>query len=378
MSIQVAVISSVAPKPTSGGEVVLYRHLCADSQLKITDVSKPERSTLHQRLLSSRLHSWMNAAESLRSGYSWDASLRRSPGVLTPDVVVTVAHGDGYKCAMRVARKKGVPLVTFFHDWWPEMTELPKVIRNQEERHFRALYKASTVALCVSEQMREALGDHPGAQILYPIPEAFQRETMGTDKDKKNFNLYYSGNLYEYGPMLQQAMDVTEKHPAVRLEVRGERPNWPIEFCQQAGASGRWHHFAPRAELNTWLASADAFLVPMVFDPAMRRRMEASFPSKLVEFAQLGKPLVIWGPEYCSAVRWARRTGSALTVTEADPRSLCRVLENLAASSGEQEYLARQATLMARTDFNPIILQKQFLTALRQAVGIATQRDNPN
>ena len=32
----------------------------------------------------------------------------------------------------------------------------------------------------------------------------------------------------------------------------------------------------------------------MVFDPKMRRRMETSFPSKLIEFSQFGKPLVVW------------------------------------------------------------------------------------
>jgi hypothetical protein len=39
--------------------------------------------------------------------------------------------------------------------------------------------------------------------------------------------------------------------------------------------NGRWLDFAPREEVDAWLASADAFLVPMVFDPAMRRRMDS-------------------------------------------------------------------------------------------------------
>lgn len=62
-----------------------------------------------------------------------------------------------------------------------------------------------------------------------------------------------------------------------------------------------WLDFAPREELNDWLASADVFLVVMSFDPALMRRMETSFPSKLPEYAQFGKPLVIWGPELSGA-----------------------------------------------------------------------------
>lgn len=356
------------PKPTSGGEVVLYRHLSVEPQLKVTTISNPAPSKLQRRLSSSRFHSWVNAAEVLRAGYSWDAGLQKLPGSLTPDVVVTVAHGNGYKCAMRVARSKRAPLITFFHDWWPEMLVLPEAVRKHEERCFRALYKASTVALCVSEQMLASLGDQPGAQVLYPIPEVFQQGEPQTNGSKKVFNVYYSGNLYEYGPMLRQALEAMENHSTISLEVRGENPNWPTDFREKVRSLGRWHSFAPRPELNTWLDSADAFLVPMVFDPAMRHRMEASFPSKLVEFAQLGKPLVIWGPEYCSAVQWAKRTGNALTVTEADPKSLRHVLERLAASPGERARLAQQAQAAAQTEFNPLVLQEQFLTALRQAV----------
>ncbi len=41
------------------------------------------------------------------------------------------------------------------------------------------------------------------------------------------------------------------------------------------------------------MASADAFLITIVFAPSIRRRMETSLPSKLIEFAQFGKPLII-------------------------------------------------------------------------------------
>jgi hypothetical protein len=37
-----------------------------------------------------------------------------------------------------------------------------------------------------------------------------------------------------------------------------------------------------------------------------RPNMEIAFPSKLADYTAMGLPLVIDGPEYCSAVRWAR------------------------------------------------------------------------
>jgi glycosyltransferase involved in cell wall biosynthesis len=106
----------------------------------------------------------------------------------------------------------------------------------------------------------------------------------------------------------------------------------------------------------------------MSFDATFTRRMITSFPSKLTEATQLGLPIVIWGPEYCSAVQWARRGDRALCVTDPNPSILRRVLEQLAASRAEQERLARSARQAAAGDFNYEQIQAQFLAALRRAI----------
>jgi hypothetical protein len=92
-----------------------------------------------------------------------------------------------------------------------------------------------------------------------------------------------------------------------------------------------------KTSLDSWLQSADAFLIPMVFEEKYRRRMETSFPSKLIEFAQFGKPLVVWGPEYCSAVQWSRVLSSALCIASQKPRDLVESLEILAESASMQK-----------------------------------------
>jgi glycosyltransferase involved in cell wall biosynthesis len=130
---------------------------------------------------------------------------------------------------------------------------------------------------------------------------------------------------------------------------------------------GLWLEFAPTSEFAEWAASGDAFLVSMAFDPLLRRQMETSFPSKLVECVQFGKPLVIWGPEYCSAIQWARRENRALCVTDPDPSAFCRALEALAASFAQQERFSA-ACRAARSDFDPEKIQAQFMAALEAAL----------
>jgi len=103
--------------------------------------------------------------------------------------------------------------------------------------------------------------------------------------------------------------------------------------------------------------------------------METSFPSKLAHYAQFHKPIVIWGPEYCSAVRWARVNSSALCVTDPSPSALVRALETLNVT--ERERWAAKVRAAANDDFNPDKIQRQFLDAIKRAVKkpAATQSD---
>jgi glycosyltransferase involved in cell wall biosynthesis len=102
----------------------------------------------------------------------------------------------------------------------------------------------------------------------------------------------------------------------------------------------------------------------------MCRRMETSFPSKLIEFAQFGKPLVVWGPEYCSAVEWARRKDSALCVTNPDAAALAGALQNLASSHALRASLAAAIASTAADEFGPAEIQERFRSILHGSVTV--------
>jgi glycosyltransferase involved in cell wall biosynthesis len=375
--IRVIVISSVRPEPVSAGQIVLHRHLVGQAGLTI-DVygHEPGHLTpsallrrLFGRLQRTPLHRVAEDFWAVWGGRWLDGALPHSTKRDGRTVVLTVAHGDVCLAALRFARKHQLPLVTFFHDWWPDIPPVHAPFHRRLNRDFVRLYQASTVALCVSAGMKTTLGRHPCAPVLYPIPKQPDRADVTIQPiivASKPFQVLYSGNLFEYGPMLGEALKALNGSPGLRLEVRGANPNWPVNFREAMRAEGRWKDFAPREKLDAWLAGADAFLVPMVFDSKLRQRMETSFPSKLIEFAQLGKPLVIWGPEYCSAVQWAKQGNRALCVTEPDSARLRQALEALADSPAEYQRLATAARQAAATDFNPDAIQRQFMETLRE------------
>jgi hypothetical protein len=251
------------------------------------------------------------------------------------------------------------------------MADVYAPIRKILDRRFARLYSASQAALCVSEGMREQLGERVGSQVLYPladVPET-DRAAGGADPPARRqpLRVYYCGGLYDYGPMLAELLRQASGTPDVFLQVRGAEPNWPAGFRAEMSRTGNWLDFAPRSELGPWLASAGAFLVTMCFESGMRRRMASSFPSKLTEYAQYGKPIIIWGPEDCSAVRWARKGDRAIAVTHGGAEAVLAAMTALAQSTESQDHYARQARAAAATEFNPAKLQRQFLDAIGDA-----------
>ncbi len=369
----VIVISSVQPEPTSAGQLILHRHLVDQSGITLEVYgAEPQRrnpsSLLRHvvgRLGRTRLHRFVEDFWVVWAGRWLDAELPQSIAAPDRTVVLTVAHGEGFMAANRFARRHQLPLVAVFHDWWPDMACVHRLVHGLLERQFRDLYSSASVALCVCPGMRDKLGSNPNAEVLFPLPATVVPVSLTATLPSAPYKLFYSGNLSDYGPMLGDLLEATLERPEILIQVRGGNPAWSVERKAKMRENGRWLNFAPRHELDAWLASADAFLIPMVFDPSIRRRMETSFPSKLIEFAQFGKPHIIWGPEYCSAIRWAREGDKALCVTDPAPSAVLAALEQLRTDKSQYTYLAKRTTVAANAEFNPKRIEAQFIAALQ-------------
>jgi len=291
-----------------------------------------------------------------------------------PHVLITVAHGWWHIKARRVAKQLKLPLVSLFQDWWPDFPEIPRAFRSRVEREFRETCAASDVAICVSDDMRRELGEPENAVVLHDAP-SLSRCGQRTCSVEVLLRVAYFGNLFEYGPLIESALRMLNGSDRVRLEVFGPNPFWTSAAVNEFRSSGVYRGFIPSNELTESLQDFQAALVVMSFAPSHRRRMETSFPSKMIDAMQLGLPVVIWGPAYCSAVKWAHNGRRALCVTDANPSAIRRALEELAASHAEQERLAKSSLEAAATDFNHERIQAQFVDALRRAIEVNRAED---
>lgn len=375
--IRVIFISSVRPEPTSAGQIIIYRHFCNRPEFDL-EVYGFEPTKLSFRMLLRRglgkvaqfggiFETFVNCAWMLWKGRWMDKDLPVKVERDQKTIVGTVAHGDGFYAAQRFAKKHGLPLVVFFQDWWPDMAGVQKPFIKLLDKHFLALAKSCSLGICVCEGMKRGLGGGGNLEVLPPIPAETDPPTspVSNTTPSGKFKILYFGNLDLYGGMLLQALRIFKNHPTIQLQVRGSNPKWPENAKKEMRDAGLWLEFAPRSELDSWLRAADAFLIPMVFEEKYRRRMETSFPSKLIEFAQLGKPLIVWGPDYCSAVQWGEQNHKAFCVKTPDVHELRKKLDMLLSAPIEKHKFEQKSFDIAENDHNYLKIQNKIILMLK-------------
>jgi glycosyltransferase involved in cell wall biosynthesis len=364
------VISSVVPNARGlGGELVLHRYLKSNPQIESKVVSWerfPFRLKVIGKLRELGFLSLSRSMECLFPVLPSSKIVDELVHSFQPDVVVTVAHGWWHIQARRVARKFELPLVSFFQDWWPDFPDVPLAFRSRVEREFRKTRANSAVAICVSDGMRRELGETENVLVLHDAPSLARYGDARLDFQPP-LRVAYFGNLSEYGPLIESALRALKDSERVRLEVFGASPSWTRGAEDEFRSGGFYHGFIPSNELAKSLGEFQAALVVMSFASQHRRRMATSFPSKLIDATQLGLPVVVWGPEYSSAIEWARNGDRALCVTDPNPLVLRETLEELAASPSELQRLAKSASDAAAGEFNYERIQLQFMDTLKSA-----------
>lgn len=376
--LRVLLISSALPRDTTAGEIILYRHFSQVPGLNLAIATDDSQGVLSENILEIRPHRLLNRMAITRfSRWSHDLCqclhpffnykiIRNYIKSHKPDLIFTVAEGIHWIAAQKMSQDFNIPLVTIFHDWWPDLAPVHSWVKTILERRFKDLYQQSTLAFCVSEGMRQLLGNHANVEILYPIPDCpLAAEEIKFFPSQKTFNLVYAGSLSGiYTPMIQQLLAALQGVRQVQLNLFGRPPNWQDDLLQELQEQGVYGGFLPRDLLRQELSQASALLVTISFDKNNRRWAETSFPSKLVEYCQYNKPIIIWGPEYCSAVRWGGKYQSALIVTSPLAQDLVKAIQELTAQPEEQARLKNKALEMAQGMFNPNKIQQQFIDKL--------------
>ena len=278
-----------------------------------------------------------------------------------PQAVLTVIHGYSWLTAAKFAAKNRLPLHVIVHDDWPNVNMLPGYFQSRVDRDFGRVYRQASERYCVSPYMAEEYRTRYGVdgKVVYPSrpPDSnpFEGPPARLAHPGKGITVVFAGSLHvpDYLRMLSRLATALRAcngslqihaPPARQLSERFEAFKDVVDLLP----------LIPESRLVGQLRErADVLFLPMTFEENSRTHMRTSFPSKLTEYTAAGVPILIWGPPYCSAVRWARENpGVAEVLDENDVEQLANRLRRLASDADYRIRLGGNALRIGRQYFS--------------------------
>jgi hypothetical protein len=365
------------------GSLVLYRLLENYPAGSLTVVETATESISAQRLtdvpyvalpmrsrwLDTRFHSLVLSWSMIRAARP---DFLNKLGDLNFDAVMTVAHGLGWLLAAAVAGEAGVPLHLIMHDDWPRVANVPQQFRHWLDRSFARVYRQASSRMCVSPFMREdyLARYRCDAEVLYPsrAKNSLDFETVPTRMrpDDAQLTIAFAGTINSPGyvrVLRQLSQSLSES--GGRLLLFGAISH---DSAKEHGLDDQ--HvvlgglLSPSDLIVRLRNEADALFVPMSFDRSERSNMEMAFPSKLADYTATGLPLLIYGPSYCSAVRWANDNPGVAEVVAVEDQGLLSAALRRLESANTRVTLGQRAIEVGRAFFSHDAAQRTFHDAL--------------
>ncbi len=295
------------------------------------------------------------------------------------DAVVTVPHWYLWFAAARAAHRAGIPLHLIVHDDWPCYTTFRRpgrawdVVRWACRRVMAPVYRRSKSRLCVSPGMVERYRAWFGVEgmVLYPTrgdDSPPGRVRVGPHSEGQPV-VAFCGNIHLGG-----TADLLRRMAGLLATLGGF-----LDLYTQATAKGLATHrldlpnvrlrgFFPAAEVGERVGqTAHVLFLPASFDPRERIDISTLFPSKLADYTAIGLPILVWGPGYSSAVRWAAdHPGATVCITDTDPAAVQSAVARLAADPEYAAEIAAAGIAAGAACFDPAPAREALYNALRE------------
>src|SRR5438132_3063184 len=385
---RILLVSIVPPKNDCGVRIVMYRQLVERSPFELHVASNAhfvDDALVHTPLrlpyfvdrvrksrFGPRLAAWVIDYENFVWPLMTNTALETAVEDFKPDVILTLAECGLCHVARKTAQRHGLPLVGLFLDWFPVMKARygHTSTRPSLSRRFCELYSVCDLAFCTSDGMQEVLGPHPNSHVIYPMPGRHRVPEKPLAPSTGKFRLVYVGSVQNfYGRMLCSLIEKIEATKDLEIIVVGPNADWPQQILERAKANGIYLGFKEPEESAGVMASADALLVVMSFESEHELFMRTSFTTKFLDYVAFGKPVILWGPDYCTPVRVARKNGGAVVVNEDDPEAIVSACRRIAEDAAWRKQLSHEARRAHQTLFNPDRLQEIFVSEIEKLVG---------
>jgi glycosyltransferase involved in cell wall biosynthesis len=384
---RVLLVSIVPPKNDCGVRILMHRQLVERNPFELHVASNADFDSgllvhttlrlpyliyrLRKSRFGPRLAPWVTDYENLIWPLTANEVLEEAVQRFQPHIILTLAECGLCHIAQKTAQRHRLPLAGLFLDWFPVMKGHygHKSAQRLLSQRYRDLYATCDLAFCTSDGMQEMLGPHPNSHVIYPMPGRHRMPEKTWPPRSGKFRVAYVGSVENfYGRMLCSLIEQIKRTSDLEIIVVGPNADWPKQLLERARASGTYLGFKPPEEAAEVLASADALLSVMSFEREHELFMRTSFTTKFLDYVAFEKPVILWGPEYCTPVRVVREHGGAAVVTTDDPGAVVSLCREFAADAALNEKLSKEALQLHQTMFNPDRLQAIFVGEIEKLV----------
>jgi hypothetical protein len=272
-----------------------------------------------------------------------------------------------YKHAWALSKRLGARLVTITMDDPQTFERAHPWLEDAFTRFLRRMYSDAALSLGVSHEMCEYLETRFGKRstVFYFGPPEGIRPRSAADsgmlKAAPHLTLGYAGSMslgYREGILaILPALEAT----GTKLIIYTRDQHQLIQHPQVVNRG----FLRPDELWPAIQAQCDAVILPYSFKDDIASIYRTHFPTKLSEHCWTGMPMIFSGPDYGTAIRWAKQHPRAARVSTApDARTLAPLLLALRDDADLRVSLAAAGARVAREEFDPVRIRQRFAELL--------------
>jgi hypothetical protein len=283
--------------------------------------------------------------------------------------MVSVVHDRFFIAAAIASWLTTVPLILIVHDDWIH-THQRRI--SSLKPFFPVLFRFAirraahiySVSVGMQELVRDICGRESELQLPAIAPYAAKEmaDVMLPNVVKDPVNILYAGGIVENAETL---IKLIQKGSLKQYEVPTCCLDLYIPLTKEQFSEMGWTHdlinlrgWVPNMELRRALCRADILFLPASFAKEEAAVVIAGFPTKTADYMASGRPILVFGPEYSSLVRYACRFGFAEVVTDPSDDALARGIRNIVSSPTRRAELVSRAFSVLSTNHD-IFKQRQ-------------------
>jgi glycosyltransferase involved in cell wall biosynthesis len=285
--------------------------------------------------------------------------------------MLSVVHDRFFIAAAIASCLTSVPLVLILHDDWihrqqrtiPFLKPVFAILFRLAVRRAAHIY---SVSAGMQDLVRDAVGRESELQLPAIAPFATEEMADVTPPGlvKKPVSILYAGGIVENAETLIRLIQKSSlEHygvPTCSLDLY-------IPLTKEQFLKMGWAHdlinfrgWVSNVELRRALCRADILFLPASFAKEEAAVVIAGFPTKTADYMASGRPILVFGPEYSSLVRYARQYEFAEVVTEPGDDALAKGIRTIVSSPTRQAELVSRAFSVLSTNHDIFKQRREF------------------